>query len=107
MLATRRSSRASICETALTLCDGHIRVGGAKKEKLEAAIIPKTRARNKRAEDKAMTVILVLAMFVTFLVVGRFTNKKAPKYVLQTAPRTEAGEANAQPIVAGYEVPEH
>ena len=54
-----------------------------------------------------MTVILVLAMFVTFLVVGRFTNKKAPKYVLQTAPRTEAGEREAQTIVAGYEVPEH
>ncbi len=38
-----------------------------------------------------MTVILVLALFVTFLVVERFTNKKAPEYVLQTAPQAEAG----------------
>jgi hypothetical protein len=51
--------------------------------------------------------VLVLAMFVTFLVVGRFTNEIAPKYILQTAPRTEAGEREAQTIVAGYEVAEH
>ena len=54
-----------------------------------------------------MTVILVLALFVTFLVVERFTNKKAPEYVLQTAPRAEAGLRKAQPIVAGFEIPEH
>ena len=39
-----------------------------------------------------MTVILVLALFVMFLVIERFTNnKKAPEYVLQTAPHAEAG----------------
>jgi glycine cleavage system H protein len=54
-----------------------------------------------------MTVILVLALFVTFLVIERFTNKKAPEYVLQTAPRAEAGMRKAQPIVAGFEIPEH
>jgi glycine cleavage system H lipoate-binding protein len=52
-----------------------------------------------------MTVILVLAIFVTFLAVERFRGKKAPEYVLQTAPRAEARKA--QPIVAGYEIPEH
>jgi glycine cleavage system H protein len=54
-----------------------------------------------------MTVILVLAMFVSFLVIERFTNKKAPTYVLQTAPRAEAGARRVQPIVAGFEIPEH
>jgi glycine cleavage system H lipoate-binding protein len=54
-----------------------------------------------------MTVILVLALFVTFLVIERFTNKKAPEFVLQTAPRAEAGARKAQPFVAGFEVPEH
>ena len=54
-----------------------------------------------------MTVILVLALFITFLLVERFINKKAPEYVLQTAPRAEAGARKAQPIVAGFEIPEH
>ena len=54
-----------------------------------------------------MTVILVLALFMTCLVVERFTNKKAPEYVLQTAPDAEAGARMAQPIVAGFEIPEH
>ena len=54
-----------------------------------------------------MTVILVLALFVSFLVIERFTGKKAPEYVLQTAPRAEAGARKAQPIVAGFEIPEH
>ena len=44
-----------------------------------------------------MTVILVLALFVTFLVVERFTNKKAPEFVLQTAPRAEAGARKLSP----------
>ena len=47
-----------------------------------------------------MTVILVLALFVTCLVVERFTNKKAPEYVLQTAPYAEAGARKATPIVS-------
>jgi glycine cleavage system H protein len=54
-----------------------------------------------------MTVILVLALFVTFLVVERFTGKPAPEYVLQTAPAVEAGARKAQPVVAGFEIPEH
>jgi glycine cleavage system H protein len=54
-----------------------------------------------------MTVILVLTLFVCFLVIERFTNKKAPEYVLQTAPRAEAGARKAPPIVAGFEIPEH
>ncbi len=53
-----------------------------------------------------MTVILVLAIFVIFLVVERITNKKAPEYVLQT--HAEAGAARkVQPMVAGFEIPEH
>jgi glycine cleavage system H lipoate-binding protein len=54
-----------------------------------------------------MTVILVLALFITFLVIERFTNKKAPEYVLQTAPFANAVTQKAQPIVAGFEIPEH
>ena len=54
-----------------------------------------------------MTVILVLALFVTFLLIERFTNKRAPEYVLQTAPRAEAGARRVAPIVAGFEIPEH
>ncbi len=57
-----------------------------------------------------MTVILVFAMFVICIAISKFI-KPAPKYVLQTAPATEAGVRKAQPtdlpIVAGYEVPEH
>ncbi len=52
-----------------------------------------------------MTVILVLALFVIFLVVERITNKKAPEYVLQT--HAEAGARKVQPMVAGFEIPEH
>jgi glycine cleavage system H lipoate-binding protein len=52
-----------------------------------------------------MTVILVLALFVIFLTIERFTNKKAPEFVLQTAPRV--GAYKPQPIVAGFETPEH
>jgi glycine cleavage system H protein len=54
-----------------------------------------------------MTVILVLALFVTFLLIERFSNKRVPEYVLQTAPAAEVGARKAQPIVAGYEIPEH
>jgi glycine cleavage system H protein len=54
-----------------------------------------------------MTVILVLALFVTFLVIERYTNKPAPEYVLQTRPAVAAGNRMAQPIVAGFEIPEH
>ncbi len=54
-----------------------------------------------------MTVILVLAIFVTLLAVEYFGNKKSPRYVLQTAPHAEVGARRAQPMVAGYEVPEH
>jgi glycine cleavage system H lipoate-binding protein len=54
-----------------------------------------------------MTVILVLAFFVTFLVAERFTNKPAAEYVLQTAPAVEAGAHKAIPVVAGFEIPEH
>ena len=54
-----------------------------------------------------MTVILVLAFFVSFLVIERFTNKPAPEYVLQTAPAAEAGAYKAAPIVAGFAIPEH
>ena len=56
-----------------------------------------------------MTVILVLALFVSFLVVERFTNKPAPEYILQTAtaPRAEASARKPVPVVAGFEIPEH
>ena len=80
-------------------------VRGKPRRKAEAAKFKQKPQAG--AEDKAMTVILVLALFVTFLLVERFTNKKAPEYVLQTAPRAEAGARKAQPIVAGYEIPEH
>ncbi len=54
-----------------------------------------------------MTVILVLSFFVSFLVIERLINKPAPEFVLQTAPHAEAGARKAQPIVAGFEIPEH
>jgi glycine cleavage system H lipoate-binding protein len=54
-----------------------------------------------------MTVILVLAFFAAFLIIERVTGKPAPEYTLQTAPAAEAGARKAQPIVAGYEIPEH
>ena len=50
--------------------------------------------------------ILVLAMFTTFFVVERFTQKPASEYELQTAPRPEGIVRTAQPVVASYEVPE-
>jgi len=54
-----------------------------------------------------MTVILVLALFVFFLIAERFTNKPAPEYVLRTAPYAAAGVHKAQDIVAGFEIPAH
>jgi glycine cleavage system H protein len=54
-----------------------------------------------------MTFILVLALFVTFLAIDHFRNKRAPKPVLQTAPYAAAGAHRAQAIVAGFEIPEH
>ena len=58
--------------------------------------LSKTEFMNPELEvgGKPMTVILVLALFVTLLVIERFiNNKKAPEYVLQTAPRAEAHAA--------------
>jgi len=54
-----------------------------------------------------MTMILVLLMFVAFIAVDYFIHEKTPRYVLKAAPRTEVGALQAQPVVAGYEVPEH
>ena len=54
-----------------------------------------------------MTVILVLALFVTFLVAERFTNKNAPEFVLQTAAYASAAAHKPQAVVAGFEIPEH
>ncbi len=54
-----------------------------------------------------MTVILVLALVICCLVIERFTNKKAPEFVLQTAPYASTAAHKAQPLVAGYEIPEH
>ena len=54
-----------------------------------------------------MTVILVLALFVSCLVVERFSNKRAPEYVLQPATYKEAGVRATTPIVAGFEIPEN
>jgi glycine cleavage system H lipoate-binding protein len=54
-----------------------------------------------------MTAILVFAMFVAFLLFELLTSKKAREYILRTAPRAEAGVRRPQPIIAGYEVPEH
>lgn len=53
-----------------------------------------------------MTVILVLALFVTCMIVERITNKKAPEYVLQPAPEA-SGLRKLVPIVAGFALPEH
>lgn len=53
-----------------------------------------------------MTVILVLAMLVTFFVVERFTHKPASEYIHSTGPGTEAVAGKVQPIVAGNQVPE-
>ena len=49
-----------------------------------------------------MTVILVLAMFVTFLTIERFTNKPAPAYV---APAIEKNAAIVEPLTHGFSVP--
>lgn len=72
--------------------------------------LSKTEFMNPELEvgGKPMTVILVLALFVTLLVIERFiNNKKAPEYVLQTAPRAEATPRRMPPFVAGFEIPEH
>ena len=49
-----------------------------------------------------MTVILVLAMFVTFLTIERFTNKPAPKYV---ASAIKKSAAITEPLTHGFSVP--
>jgi hypothetical protein len=54
-----------------------------------------------------VSVILLLATFAMFLVVDRLTRKPASEQDLEAAPRTEAEASKAQPMVAGYEVPEH
>ncbi len=54
-----------------------------------------------------MTFVLVFIMFVAFIVVDYFIHEKTPKYVLKSVRRTDAGEQRAQPVVAGFEVPEH
>jgi hypothetical protein len=54
-----------------------------------------------------MTFILVLALFITFLVIDHFRIKKAQRPVLQTAPYAADTARTPQPIVAGFEVPEH
>jgi glycine cleavage system H lipoate-binding protein len=87
-------------QTAFTEC-----VRGKAKKK--ASSCGKSYRGPTRAEDLTMTVILVLAIFVTFLAIERATGKKAPEFVLQTAPRAEAEARKASPIVAGYEIPEH
>jgi hypothetical protein len=48
-----------------------------------------------------MSVILVLATFVVFIVVWRFIHRED---VFSSAPRAEAEERKTQPIVAGNEV---
>jgi hypothetical protein len=78
--APRGTPRVLICPIALTLFDD-------PREN-------SNRAQNKRAEDKVVAVILILAMLLTFLVVGRYIHKKA-----------EARKV--RPIAAGYEVPEN
>ena len=52
-----------------------------------------------------MTIILALVFFVVFLVVERITHKKAPEYVLPT--HAAAHERKFQPMVEGFEIPEH
>jgi glycine cleavage system H protein len=54
-----------------------------------------------------MVFILVLAVFVTFLAIDYFRNKRAVKAILQTAPYASAGVHKAQTIVAGFEIPAH
>jgi hypothetical protein len=51
-----------------------------------------------------LITILVLAMFTTFLVVERFTQKPASEYEFQTSTRTEAEASKAQPMVAGFKI---
>jgi glycine cleavage system H lipoate-binding protein len=41
------------------------------------------------------------------MIVERYTNHKAPTYVLQPAPAANAGTSKLVPIVAGFELPEH
>jgi glycine cleavage system H protein len=54
-----------------------------------------------------MTAILVFVMFVMFILHELFTNQKAREYIFHAVPRAEAGARVPQPIIAGYEVPEH
>jgi glycine cleavage system H lipoate-binding protein len=54
-----------------------------------------------------MTAILFLAMFVTFILFELLTNKRARGYILHADPRAEAEARRPQPVVAGYDVPEH
>lgn len=54
-----------------------------------------------------MTVVLVLTIFVALLALDWLVNRKATRFLLQTAPRSKAGAHRAQPIVAGFEIPEH
>jgi len=53
-----------------------------------------------------MTVILVLAFFVTFLVIERFTNKPALPTSFRPHPPSRPLPQGAA-IVAGFEIPEH
>lgn len=54
-----------------------------------------------------MTAILVLAMFVAFILFQLLTNEKARGYILHPAHGAETGVRRVQPIVSGFEVPEH
>ena len=54
-----------------------------------------------------MTAILVLAMFVAFILFQILTNEKTREYVLHSGHGAEASVRRVQPIVSGYEVPEH
>jgi glycine cleavage system H lipoate-binding protein len=54
-----------------------------------------------------MTVILFLSFFAACIIIERVIGKKAPVYTLQTATYEGAAAHKAQPIVAGFEIPEH
>lgn len=54
-----------------------------------------------------MTVILFLSFFVACIVIERVIGKKAPEYTLPAAAYAAAAEHRPQPIVAGFEIPEH
>jgi hypothetical protein len=82
--------------TAFTLRDG-------PRERIIYREWVRTARKKTKAEDKAITVILVLAMFVTFIVLGRYINRNVSKPVFETAPRAEADGLKVQPIVASDE----